>query len=89
MPYAAELFIPAEYEKVSDRERYGTDITALKPAWQQKVEEIFKQATLTEIPTVKEISSGLLGKEGKHTKYLDEILAEMQVLQRTHPGAEW
>jgi ring-1,2-phenylacetyl-CoA epoxidase subunit PaaC len=29
------------------------------------------------------------GKEGTHTEHLGYILAEMQRLQRTYPGATW
>jgi ring-1,2-phenylacetyl-CoA epoxidase subunit PaaC len=29
------------------------------------------------------------GKEGYHSENLNEILLEMQSLQRTYPGCEW
>jgi ring-1,2-phenylacetyl-CoA epoxidase subunit PaaC len=29
------------------------------------------------------------GKKGVHTEHLGPMLAEMQTLQRTFPGAEW
>jgi len=29
------------------------------------------------------------GKQGVHTEHLGHLLAEMQVLQRSHPGARW
>ncbi|MCE3282794.1 MAG: phenylacetic acid degradation protein PaaC, partial [Chitinophagaceae bacterium] len=29
------------------------------------------------------------GKNGVHTEHLGFLLAEMQVLQRTYPGATW
>jgi ring-1,2-phenylacetyl-CoA epoxidase subunit PaaC len=29
------------------------------------------------------------GRSGRHTEHLGHMLAEMQVLQRQHPGATW
>lgn len=29
------------------------------------------------------------GKQGRHTEHLGYLLAEMQFLQRTYPGASW
>jgi ring-1,2-phenylacetyl-CoA epoxidase subunit PaaC len=44
------------------------------------------EATLA-IPATGTIEN--LGKQGIHTHHLDEILSEMQDLQRTFPGEEW
>ncbi len=51
-----------------------------------KVKEIFDKATLA-IPGHSKMQTG--GKEGKHSKYLTDILADLQTLQRTYPGCEW
>jgi ring-1,2-phenylacetyl-CoA epoxidase subunit PaaC len=29
------------------------------------------------------------GKEGRHSEHMGHLLAEMQYLQRAHPGARW
>jgi ring-1,2-phenylacetyl-CoA epoxidase subunit PaaC len=29
------------------------------------------------------------GREGKHTEHLGHMLAEMQIVARSHPGATW
>ena len=29
------------------------------------------------------------GREGKHTEHLGHMLAEMQIVARSFPGAEW
>jgi ring-1,2-phenylacetyl-CoA epoxidase subunit PaaC len=29
------------------------------------------------------------GKRGAHTEHLGHLLSEMQVLPRSHPGAQW
>ncbi len=80
-PYTGELFQPGDYEKQS-----GITLSLLKNEWEKKVKEIFEEATLT-VPETGNIQTG--GKQGKHSKHLTAILAELQLLQRTHPGAEW
>lgn len=77
--YTGELFIPASYETLADP-------SSIKEQWHQKVKEVFEEATLT-IPGPVYMQTG--GKEGTHTENLGYILAEMQTLQRTYPGAEW
>ena len=80
-PYTGELFQPADYEKQS-----GIAISLLKNEWAKKVKEIFEEATLA-VPGETHQQTG--GKEGKHGEHLNNILSELQLLQRTHPGAEW
>lgn len=60
--------------------------STLEPAWKQTVEQTFEAAHLTP-PADTWMQDG--GREGKHTEHLGFILAEMQSLQRTHPGATW
>jgi ring-1,2-phenylacetyl-CoA epoxidase subunit PaaC len=54
--------------------------------WQQTVEDVFQQATLP-IPANAYMQRG--GLTGIHTEHLGFLLAEMQYLQRSHPGATW
>ena len=84
--YSGELFMPADYENESAKEGFGTDPSLLKQPWIQKVKEVFQEATL-QIPQDRFMQTG--GKQGIHTENLGYILAEMQSLQRTYPGAEW
>ena len=79
--YTDELFLPAEYEL-----NLGIDFNILKKIWLEKVSAVFEEATLS-IP--KNIAMHTGGKNGLHTSELELILAEMQQLQRTYPGAEW
>ena len=81
-----ELFIPASYEKRLVSEGIAVDIAALQPLWEQRVADVFRQATLTQ-PALGWQQTG--GKEGKHTEHLGYLLAEMQFLQRAYPGNEW
>jgi ring-1,2-phenylacetyl-CoA epoxidase subunit PaaC len=77
--YTGEMFLPAEFETI-------VDVSSLKNDWLQKVSYIFTEATL---PVPEKVFMQEGGKEGKHTEHLGYILAELQYLQRTYPGAEW
>ena len=81
-----ELFVTASYEKQLASEGIAVDLAALQPLWQQRVADVFRQATLT-LPAQGWQQTG--GKEGKHTEHLGYLLAEMQFLQRAYPGNEW
>jgi ring-1,2-phenylacetyl-CoA epoxidase subunit PaaC len=84
-PYTKEMFGPADFDAALSNDPAAFYAT-LENQWQQKVNAVFAQATLT-MPAGVEYSSG--GKDGKHSPHLQEILSEMQVLQRAHPGANW
>lgn len=85
--YTGEFFIPAAYENEAAQTGLGTDPANMKQAWLQKITDIFEEATLTIPADNTYMQTG--GKTGIHTEHLGYILAEMQSLQRTYPGAEW
>lgn len=64
----------------------GVDLEALKPLWDEKVNQILGLATLKK-PEDGWMQSG--GKQGDHSEYLGYLLAEMQHLPRMYPEAEW
>jgi ring-1,2-phenylacetyl-CoA epoxidase subunit PaaC len=76
--YTGEFFIPATFEE--------SDPSSLREQWLETIKEVFEEAPL-ELPAGGFMQQG--GKTGNHTEYLGYILAEMQTLQRTYPGAEW
>ncbi len=84
--YTGELTTMNKVEKEMEAEGVGVNLDAIKPIWTEKVKQVLAQATLT-MPESTWMQSG--GKEGRHTEHLGFILAEMQHLQRTHPGAAW
>ena len=84
--YTGELFKPSVYEQQIASEGNGVDITLLKPKWEERIKEIFSEATL---PFPEKIFQQTGGKEGIHTEHLGYILAELQFLQRAYPGCEW
>ena len=84
--YTGEMLMPAEFEIECVKNNIVADIIAIKNDWENKVTEIFDEATIS-LP--KQKSENNDGKDGKHTEHLEQILKEMQYLQRTYPGCEW
>ncbi|MET9731853.1 1,2-phenylacetyl-CoA epoxidase subunit PaaC [Streptomyces sp. NPDC006458] len=80
--FTGEMFRPVEGLDV-DRE-------ALEAAWLAAVEDVLREATLTvpEGPRTGAWAAGA-GREGLHTESFGRMLAEMQHLHRSHPGASW
>jgi ring-1,2-phenylacetyl-CoA epoxidase subunit PaaC len=80
-PYTGELFTPLPG---------GADVAAdppsLRPEWNATIDGILARATLVR-PNDGWMQSG--GRSGRHTEHLGYLLAEMQFLQRTYPGAGW
>lgn len=84
--YVDELF-DASYVDPGLLERgVAVDPAALRDPWQRYVEEVLTQATLT-LPDVRPAVTG--GRRGIHSEQMGYLLAEMQHLARSHPGASW
>jgi ring-1,2-phenylacetyl-CoA epoxidase subunit PaaC len=91
--FTGELTIPSEYEITLLKENISVDLPGIKKSWENKVNEVFEEATL-KFPPEKTEKGELVwmqtgGKTGSHTEHLGYILAEMQFLQRAYPGSEW
>jgi ring-1,2-phenylacetyl-CoA epoxidase subunit PaaC len=84
--YAGELFLADEVDARLAAAGIAPDPAALEPAWRAQLLELLERATL-HVPEVSWVQRG--GRAGRHTEHLGHLLAEMQVLQRTHPGAAW
>ena len=64
----------------------AADARALEVPWREHVDRVLVAATL-EVPDAAFMQQG--GKRGVHTEHLGHLLAEMQTLPRSHPGARW
>jgi ring-1,2-phenylacetyl-CoA epoxidase subunit PaaC len=84
--YIRELFEPADYELEAAKKNMGVDVNILQKTWQEKVDGIFAEATL---PVIQKSIQETGGKDGNHSKHLDQILSELQFMQRTYPNSEW
>ncbi len=85
-PYTGELFEADEVDQIMQAEWGAPDLTVLHDQWHRQIEELLAMATLRK-PDDGWMDSG--GKQGNHSEHLGYILAEMQSLQRTYPGANW
>jgi ring-1,2-phenylacetyl-CoA epoxidase subunit PaaC len=84
--YTGELFAPDEVDNVFEAEFDGPDLHSIRERWVSEVGAILAEATV-KMPADGYMQSG--GKAGRHTEHLGYMIAEMQYLQRTHPGASW
>jgi len=84
--YSGEMFAPDEIDNVFEAEFNGPDLFDIRKQWRENVASVLAEATLA-IPEDEWMASG--GKEGRHSEHLGFLIAEMQYLQRTHPGATW
>ncbi|WP_406838066.1 1,2-phenylacetyl-CoA epoxidase subunit PaaC [Streptomyces sp. AHU1] len=68
----------------------GVDWDGMRAAWLESVEDTLRRATLTvpEGPVTGAWTAGA-GRQGLHTESFGRMLAEMQHLHRSHPGASW
>ncbi len=86
-PFTGEMFIGDAIDAAMTEAGEGFDPAALRNDWLAYIEKVFAVATL-EIPKPGAwMQKG--GKNGVHSEYLGFLLAEMQVLSRTYPGAKW
>ncbi|MGY1452009.1 1,2-phenylacetyl-CoA epoxidase subunit PaaC [Streptomyces sp. SS8] len=80
--YTGELFRPVE----------GLDVdwAGLDEEWSRRITAVLERATLTvpEGPRSSPWAAGA-GRQGVHTEPFGRMLAEMQHLHRSHPGASW
>lgn len=84
--YTGEMFVADELDELIMKSVNGPDLGAIAAQWQKDVAGVAEEATLT-IPEVQVMASG--GKQGKHTEHFGYLVAEMQNLPRTYPGATW
>ena len=84
--YAEEPLLPDAIDKAAHAAGWAPNLEELRPLVEAKRKAIIAEATL-ELPHVNYPQTG--GKAGLHTEALGYVLADMQWLQRAHPGAEW
>jgi ring-1,2-phenylacetyl-CoA epoxidase subunit PaaC len=84
--YTGELFAPDPAEQGLAHAGIACDATTLQPAWREAITAVLTEATLS-VPGATWMQRG--GRHGVHTEHLGHVLANMQWLQRSYPGAQW
>lgn len=86
-PYTGEMFKADAIDVAAIESGLGFDPLLLRDTWLSYVGEVFEEATLKLPSPDAWMQKG--GKQGRHTQELSYLLAEMQSLQRSYPGAQW
>jgi len=84
--YTGEMFVADEIDVAMHDEFDGPDLAEIHKLWRRDVEKTVAEAMLR-LPTDEWMASG--GKQGLHSEHFGFLLAEMQYLQRSNPGATW
>jgi ring-1,2-phenylacetyl-CoA epoxidase subunit PaaC len=85
-PWAAELFDASWLDPALIDAGVAVDPGELEAPALARVRAVLAEATL-EVPAGRSAVSN--GRDGRHTEALGHLLAEMQHLARSHPGATW
>lgn len=85
-PFTGEMFLADAGEAALSDAGTVIDPAALRPRWEATIARVFAEANLTR-PGGEWTPSG--GRAGRHSEHLGHLLATMQHLARSHPGARW
>lgn len=84
--WAAELFDGSHLDPALVEDGTSVDPATLREPVLRRVGEVLERATLGVPETPPAVARG---REGRHTEQMGYLLAEMQHLTRSHPGATW
>ncbi|MCB1683365.1 MAG: 1,2-phenylacetyl-CoA epoxidase subunit PaaC [Pseudomonadales bacterium] len=84
--FTRELFAADAIDQAMAAAGIGPDLAALRADWDALIDAALAEARLQR-PGQSDYR--WFGKRGEHTELLGPLLAEMQFLQRTYPGARW
>jgi ring-1,2-phenylacetyl-CoA epoxidase subunit PaaC len=84
--FTGELFDVPDDERPLIEAGIAVDVSTMRDAWREQVGMVIGAATL-EVPADAFMQRG--GRTGRHTEHLGHLLAEMQIVARSFPGAEW
>lgn len=85
-PFVAELFEADDLVRALSAEGVAVDPTTQQAEWDRRIDAVLADATL-ERPTSSWTARG--GRDGVHSEHMGFLLAELQNLHRSHPGATW
>jgi len=85
-PYVGEMFATDAPERALIEAGAVIDPAILRPGFDAAIDPVLAEATLNR-PADGFAQTG--GRTGRHSEHLGHLLAEMQILPRTYPGAVW
>ena len=84
--FTSEFFASDEIDDCIRDVWAGPDLSQISDAWHSNLTALLKLATL-ELPEDASIVSA--GRQGSHSEHMGNLIAELQQLQRSCPGANW
>jgi ring-1,2-phenylacetyl-CoA epoxidase subunit PaaC len=85
-PYTMELFAEDEVDRAMADRGIAPRLADVQQGWNARIDALLGEATLGRPP---DRPYTWFGKQGAHSEHLGYMLAEMQYMQRTYPGARW
>jgi ring-1,2-phenylacetyl-CoA epoxidase subunit PaaC len=85
-PYTNEWFEADAVDTQCAANGLAPAAQSLSAPWQRTVQPVLERATLA-MPAYSGHQRG--GKQGLHSEHLGHLLAPLQFMQRTYPGAQW
>lgn len=85
-PFVGEMFEVDGVERELIAAGIAADPVPLKTEWERTMTRVLDEATIAR-PRDGWMQTG--GRAGRHTEHLGHLLADLQYLQRAHPGATW
>lgn len=85
--YTEEIFSSDAVDRQLAAAGIVPDVATLAPRWRQLVGDLLTRATLTIPGDDRYMQRG--GRQGRHSERLGYLLAEMQIVARSFPGASW
>lgn len=85
-PFTGEMFAAGPDDAALIASGVAVNLDDLRPLWRATITRVLAEATLA-MPADGWMQSG--GRDGRHTEALGHLLADMQSLARSHPGATW
>jgi ring-1,2-phenylacetyl-CoA epoxidase subunit PaaC len=84
--FTTELFTPDAIDAQIAAAGVAPAVESLAAGWSTNIGDVLAEAKLRR-PA--DVPYSWHGKRGEHSEHLGYLLAEMQSLQRAHPGAQW
>lgn len=87
--FTGELFAPDAVDREMAASGVAPALQELEPRWEALVRDVLDRATLSAPAGLPRTANQRGGRTGAHTEFLGHLLAEMQIVARSHPGATW
>ncbi len=86
--FTPELFAADAIDRELEAAGIAPALAALSSQWTAIVHDVIGRATLA-VPDAVPLRAGRTARQGAHSEHLGHLLAEMQIVARSHPGASW